>query len=432
MSNLALAGLGAALLAFQDVDVDLALQATLPGTNFGRAVALDGDLLVCLIRGPVHDCRFRVFERAGNGTWSERATLPGFTLGFLWDAGVALEGDEIVAVGTPSTLALDANGLDYRIRRWRVEPQAIVELQPTNLDDTPFAFVDVLGPELALNVETRVEIDGERLVLGLGTAVGPNTRGAVWILERNSSGQYEFVTSLTPPENSAFFGVRLAVEEDRVFVGSIGSQLEPYLPNDWRGALDVFRLDVFRLEGAEARHEARIRPPHAPTRFGADLDVANGRVAVAARGFGGETGNVSIVAVDELLRGPRELSVGAPATQELLLRAGPQAAGAHDFVLGSFGGTTPGIAIGAHDVLPLVADAYFAATLLGWAPLADHSGVLDAHGGADVRFELDFAALGPAVRAFLVGKQVHHAALLVRLWPPLVDTTNAANAVFVE
>lgn len=105
-----------------------------------------------------------------------------------------------------------------------------------------------------------------------------------------------------------------------------------------------------------------------------------------------------------------ELSLGSAAPLRFDFDAGPAFAGRPYLLLGSASGYQPGVQVDGL-LLPLVADAYFSASLLGPAavPLENGIGLLDAQGGAR-------AALMPGKfppLAGLVGRVLHHAAVVI-------------------
>ena len=121
---------------------------------------------------------------------------------------------------------------------------------------------------------------------------------------------------------------------------------------------------------------------------------------------------------------PSSISVAGGGSQELTLIAGSGHAGQPYLVLGSAGGTTPGITLdGQH--LPLnLADGYFGFTLSSpnSSVLSQSFGVLDAQGRASASFNLSAGVAPPA----LVGLELNHAFLVIDLAGPKV--THASNA----
>jgi hypothetical protein len=105
------------------------------------------------------------------------------------------------------------------------------------------------------------------------------------------------------------------------------------------------------------------------------------------------------------------LSLGSGGTQQLDLAFGPELAGDLYYVLGSTSGSSPGVAVGLHQ-LPLNVDDYLLLTVNqpNSSFLSQSLSVLDSDGRASCQFNLP-SGLNPA----LAGLNVHHAALLFDL-----------------
>ena len=99
---------------------------------------------------------------------------------------------------------------------------------------------------------------------------------------------------------------------------------------------------------------------------------------------------------------------GAGGAHDMAIDAGSEHAGELYAVVGSHTGTTPGQnLLGVH--IPLNLDAYFFTTVRSpnLGPLQNTVGVLDGNGRATAQF-----VLPPGIAPFLVGLQLHHAAVL--------------------
>ena len=122
---------------------------------------------------------------------------------------------------------------------------------------------------------------------------------------------------------------------------------------------------------------------------------------------------------------PRELSVAAGGTQDLRLLAGSQFAGQPYLVLGSAGGTTPGLPIDGETVPLNPADPYFSFTLSSpnTAPLGASFASLDALGRGTASFTLPAGA----APASLVGIELNHAFVVLDLAGPTVALASNAQ-----
>lgn len=120
------------------------------------------------------------------------------------------------------------------------------------------------------------------------------------------------------------------------------------------------------------------------------------------------------------------LSGSAGGTQQWAVDVGPGFAGQLYLVLGSLGGTQPGIPLAPGVVLPLVSDAYFALTLANpnLPPLQNSLGELDGAGRAFPAFLL------PVGSAALAGLVAHHA--VVTLDPAAPAVSSATNPVALD
>lgn len=136
-------------------------------------------------------------------------------------------------------------------------------------------------------------------------------------------------------------------------------------------------------------------------------------------------GNLTNLTIDvkALTANIAQISIAAPVPQVLQLDAGTINAGRGYWVLGSFTGTSPGLALGTGDVLPLNFDLYMNHLIGNLNPpiLANNFASLDGQGRNQTLFNL------PHVSAALVGVTVHHAYVLF----PLDFTSNAVSVTLV-
>jgi hypothetical protein len=120
---------------------------------------------------------------------------------------------------------------------------------------------------------------------------------------------------------------------------------------------------------------------------------------------------------------PAALSVASGGTQQHYLAPGVEHGGALYLLVGSAGGTAPGLPLGVGLELPLVPDAYtdWTVTSANGGVLDGTFGVLDGHGGARPRI-----VLPAGLATDLVGHTLHHAAVVFGANGQLLATTNAA------
>lgn len=119
---------------------------------------------------------------------------------------------------------------------------------------------------------------------------------------------------------------------------------------------------------------------------------------------------------------PPAVAAFSGGSQKLLISAGEKYGGQAYWIFGSVTGTSPGIPVGAA-VLPLVFDAYFAATLTHptAAPFADFTGTLDEFGNAEATL-----AFNPIPS--LIGATIYHSYLIApTLGGPVVAAGNAVS-----
>jgi nitrogen fixation protein len=209
-----------------------------------------------------------VFERAGDGTWHEVASLaptPAVAKAHF-GAAVALDGERL-AVGAPSSNApLPQSGLVHVFERagdgsW-VEAQVLALPTPGSLAR--------FGEDVALV--------GDTLVAGApGLSSVVSADGAVGVFERDASGAFVHTSTLVQPTNEggARFGSDVALVADRLAVGApLGLS-----PSDGSrtGAVHVFGASSNGWQALDVVHG-----PWPESRFGDALALVGDEVASGA------------------------------------------------------------------------------------------------------------------------------------------------------
>jgi hypothetical protein len=180
------------------------------------------------------------------------------------------------------------------------------------------------------------------------------------------------------------------------WVGAVG-----FHPNDLRGTYDVAAFD-FEGDG--------------------DNDLVLGR-------GDGTFFWLNQTVPNELFSDAAAISLASGGTQTLSLATGASHAGQTYWVLGSLGGTSPGLPLPGGGELPLVFDAWTDVTLSqpNLPPYTDSFGTLDARGDGSTAFDV------PAgLPASLAGFTFSHAFLVFDGPPSVANIALASNAVTVE
>ncbi len=160
----------------------------------------------------------------------------------------------------------------------------------------------------------------------------------------------------------------------------------------------------------------------------ARIDTSTGVQTIVSTGLFSDARGIELAAPDALVATPAALSVSSGGVQSFAIAPGLDYAGDFYLLLGSLTGTSPGLSVDGF-VIPLGFDAYTSFTLLtpNTPPLASSFGALDAAGTAQATFTLPANAF-PA----LVGFEVNHAYLVVRLQPTLLSLEFVSDAEPLE
>ncbi|MEZ5978514.1 MAG: FG-GAP repeat protein [Planctomycetota bacterium] len=433
---------------------ELIPSAIYPNGNFGRAVAIDGDVAVC---GAALFGRVFVFERQANGTWLEAALVDAPALQ-TFATGLDVDGGRIAIGYGGNPTFLTSGGVDVYERAggtW-------------GLAQTVTA-IDGYDPDFG----RRVRIEGDRIVAGSpGDDRAAIDAGAAFVFERGGVvwSRTAVLTAPNAAEGDAM-GSAVALFDDTVVAGASGRDTAAA---DGGSAL-VFDLDP--VTGWSATAELTSSATVASDFFGSALDGDTDRVAVGASGFDGgasATGGAALferdgsgawhevvlfvaegapssagigaqngdcIAVDggrclfgasgaagsafaldfaSFYRGLSTVSLAAGGVQSMFLRGSADLGGDAFLVLGSLTGTSPGVPLAPGVELPLVVDAYTQLGLALNSPVAGAFGLLDAEGGWFAQI-----AVPPGTNPSFAGKTLHHAYLTIDLATFAVSASDA-------
>ena len=292
------------------------------GTDFGMALAADGDWLMVGEPGSVTDLsRLRprrrrsdedappepagfvfAFERDGD-RWVRRQRLesPESRAGDAFGGAIVVSGDRAL-IGAPNATrttggdAVENAGRVYEFRlvdgRWQASTELVVEAE------TEAAFGG------------SIVVDGDRAVIGApGAGLGI---GAAFVFERQGADGWSQVARLDAPEGAEgdVFGAAVAVDEDDVWVGA------PVARGIETGMAFVYSV------GPDADDATRIRFAEEDTNtedsFGHRVVARNGVAAVTASGLDHGAGGVFVF----------ERDAGGAWQQEQVIVSAPDALGA--------------------------------------------------------------------------------------------------------
>ena len=244
---------------------------------FGCSVSISGDLILVGAYGDNHDPfpadagSAYVYERDASGNWHEAAKLVAAdrALSDNFGVAVALDGNRAVI----GALLDDDNGTDSGSAYVFERDEAGNWIQVVKLTASDGAGNAYFG--------RSVDIENDRIVVG---AYGQDTVGAIYVFERDGSGNWNEVAALKsmPQAVDDFFGYSVAIEGNRVFAGSY--QDDEYGADS--GSVYVFDRDDF----GNWIQSARIVPGDGETddHFGVSVSISNDRLIVGAdQGFGG-------------------------------------------------------------------------------------------------------------------------------------------------
>ena len=381
-----------------------------PSAFLGRSVSLSGDRAVAGAHGA--EAAY-VFERGPAG-WAQTAKLTaGAGAPFeAFGAAVAVDG-ETVAVGAP---AYDAPGDDDLFARGRV---FLYSLTPAGwMQDAQFD-----GDHQGARLGTAVALHGELLLAGapdtdLIVCQTPTGAGSATLYER-AGGVWSPLQTLFPAESwyGDFNGISVSLDGTTAVVGAWrrgwsnpcagGSTGVPARP----GAAHVFEL-VGGLWQQTAVLSAEAAPANADT-----YPVAHDGSAGVIGSFSGS----GLACVLEIPLAPQIACLeGTPGflpaedggVHTWSLDAGADVAGLLYLLLGSAGGSAPGLSVQGVPIPLVAADPYFQFTLTNpnVPPLSQTLGTLDPAGQASASLNLP-AGLSPT----LAGLTLHHAYVVLDL-----------------
>ena len=243
----------------ETTEEELAPAGLVAGDEFGRSIAIDGDLAVVGAAGRQNARgELYVYERA-NGVWTERAVIAGVVDGERMGESVAITGDFILGGGSGS-----AQGTVRVFRRDPVSTSwtALQQLAATDAENGDNAFiVTAQGHIVLLSAIDKVE-------------GGADAGGAVYVFEYDSaSEQWPQRQKLTPEarQGGDRFGIFPSIEASTETL-AIGA--------DESRAGGAGAAYIFERDGADFRQTARLSVAGAPngSRFGFRSRLRNRRL----------------------------------------------------------------------------------------------------------------------------------------------------------
>ncbi|MEM7308438.1 MAG: hypothetical protein AAF682_17285, partial [Planctomycetota bacterium] len=253
----------------------LTASAPNPGADFGHAVDIDGDVAVVGAPDAGFGLTFTghayVFERQGDGSWSEVALLIPSDASSNDDFGwsVAVDGGRVVVGATLDDDGGGASGSGYVFER---QPGgAWIEADKLVASDADAG--DQLG--------WSVDIDGDTAVLGSWLNPVTALTGAVYAFVRQPDGSWVEQDVMVPPGGSigGKFGQTVAVSGDLIAVGAheriVDFQIEA-------GEVFLFVRDL----GGAWNHAQTIDkdPEESDEHFGVSVALDGGLMVVGAFG----------------------------------------------------------------------------------------------------------------------------------------------------
>lgn len=253
--------------------------------QIGWSVALSGErALVSANRhnaGAVNAGAAYVFERQGNGTWTQAAKLTASDPGLndFFGSSVALAGDRAVVGALRDDDGGEDSGSAYVFERQ--EDGAWVQVAKLTAEDADID--DLFG--------TSVALTGDRAVVGAFGAGGTDASfGAVYVYERQGDGSWFQATKLTANDagdgdDRDGLGYSVALAGDRVLAGAIRAET-PVSPD--AGAAYVFE----RAPDGTWTQAAKLTAADGAISddFGASVALAGDRALVGASDEDNEAG----------------------------------------------------------------------------------------------------------------------------------------------
>jgi hypothetical protein len=418
------------------LDAILGSSVPIAGDDYGRAVALAGDLAV--VGAPLHAGTGAVFvyRRGADSTWIEEALWTGST-GSGFGSAVAICGARVV-VAAP--LANVCTVYEPGPTGWWLS----ATLAPVTDDAPPIGF----GQSLAASAD--------RLAVGYAN----DEHVAIYQL---TDGAWTMQAELGAPEGfeDDGFGSAVALAGDRLLVGAPGTDDDPgaafafeYQLGEWRAVASIqpppgFLGAEFGRAVSLSEQGAMVGAPHTGGGLGAAFVIeptgswpivaqvlpkptsakgqfggavaTDGTAALASIGLdeiglfgysGAQTtyvggawtlANESNGCLPYLLGYPDQLSVALGGEHSFLVSAGSAGAGSLYWILGSASGEMPGVAFGPL-LLPLNHDAYFDASV----GLPNQSIFSDTLGVTGIQGTSYAAIVLPPGLVALAGMTLHH------------------------
>ena len=428
---------------------------------FGGAVDLHGAAALVTSRTGAH-----FFDRTGSG-WALAAALAPPGLNVL----VNIRGAAALA---PSGDTAVAGLLDFGAP---VGSVAVYERGPAGWQQT--AQLQPAGGFPGDGFGRAADVHGDTAVVGAPTGDGAGAAsGSAYVFERGPAGWVqtaELVAGDGAPGDA--FGGRVAVWEDRIFVGSVAHVSQgpagpirgavyvyDRTPTGWAPSAVLVASDgdagssfgaslspgadrllvgagmnlvtgqpgsAYVLEWTPGGWgETTQVPDPSPTtgnKFGNDLALGEAALAVSAdQGSlaGPAAGWVGVFTDPALVASPDQLSLATGGVQSFALDAGSAHAALPYVLVGSLSGTSPGTLL-SELWLPLNPDVYTVTSLIApnSPPLAGSSGTLDAAGRSQATFTLP-----PGLPPVLLGQVIHHAFAVIELQPTLLQVTFTSEA----
>jgi len=387
--------------------------------GYGRSLAVQGDRLVVtswtsgFLVGPG---AISVFERAGGVfTFDQTVYMPApgtTTAPQSFGTSVAMDGD-VVVVGDPQH---NPTGFPLAGRAFVFERQAGGAWLATQTLTAPVVTAGALHGQ-------SVTLDGDRIVIG---APGDFANaGRVYVYERTGTGPFVFQTTIHNPIplSSSFFGTSVDLNGDCLAIGDPGADTN----GNNAGLVRLYeRASNGQWNGMVALgHAAPANNDHLGD-GPAPIALLDDVLLVGHKNRNSFAGAFHSYSVGGLFHGATEISLASGGSQSLLVRAGEARGGDAFVILGSFSGTSPGIALAPGIELPLVFDAYTNLGLSFSTPVAPSLGVLDGLGRADAAFTVP-AGASPS----FAGSIIHHAVVTIDTSTFEVGATNAVRLELV-
>jgi len=277
-----------------ELEAKLVASDSATGSEFGRAVAIDDDLLVVgawehqASRGALY-----VFRRIGTA-WTEEAKLLASdgTFGDGLGVSVAIDGDRVLGGAWGDDVGASSNqGAAYVFRR--NAPSAWVQ-------EAKLVALDASGSQ---EFGRGVALDGSTAVIGTWPFFvdGP---GSAYVFQRSGTSWSQQAKLLHPAPGAAdYFGFSVGVSGDVAIVGAWADDVAGVTN---QGTAHVFRRDRAVLENGGWVHWTElVREESEPSAyFGFSVAIDGAMAAVGSRldDVGGNTnqGSVAVVCIDVL------------------------------------------------------------------------------------------------------------------------------------